>query len=894
MRPRLDPQLKKAFKQIGVPSQRPFQPDPFQLEALERIRLQDVLVSAPTGAGKTWIASEAIRERRAEGRRVWYASPLKALSNAIYQQFRKEFGRKECGILTGDRKENADAPILVGTTEILRNQLYDAMHTGTSIGAHLVILDEAHYLSDPDRGVVWEEVLIYLPARVRLLLLSATIPNAEEVAAWLERNRSVTAGVVRVEERPVPLETLFLLPDGLMVPLGGARGLSGRVKKYMAAKTNERSSGRRRGDVPAFGEVLRCLRALDLLPAIFFLKSRADCDRALRACPRTGPPPERKERIRAEATAFLHDHPHLKASRQLKPLFESLVGAHHAGQLPAWKLFIEEMMEKGLLEAIFSTSTVAAGVNFPARTVVLVQSDRFDGREFRDLSARDFHQMVGRAGRRGKDRIGFAVVLPGPHQDPPLLHALESAPPEPLQSRIHINFSMTLNLLLSHEPDEVHTLLGRSFAAFQRGEQDSRIRATWDRLVDAMQGELTGGNCDTQDPFEVLEYIEGRAALRKRLREQERAQKGRAARQTLEAYLEPGRLFLHKKGGVHLVFRVYMENDDLVCDALNLEKPLRSRKNRVQLRKVRSRRIKLLFDRRLELPDPPSPRAVQRMLERVSLEELHVLHPEETRGSEAGAPAVQQELTALPCETCDHFKDCHTPKNRTLQRILREIRTLAPHLEGMDEGLWLSFKRHLRFLKETGFVDEHDRLNADGIWASRLRLDHPLLIAHAIRQGAFEGITPEILAGCIAPFVWDRPLDVAVRLADPERLRIMERAVLRVLEAIEGIRMRKTARGFDNPPILFWPSAALFLWAQGVPWEELLDGIQVDEGDMASLVMRTADHLRQVAGVKDTHPQLASCAQEAIHAILREPVFPYENEEPSEPPLEEPSYDSEA
>jgi len=849
------------------------------LEALKRIQTQDVLVSAPTGAGKTWIASEAIRLQRAEGLHVWYASPLKALSNAIYQQFQKEFGRNECGILTGDRKENADAPIIVGTTEILRNQLYDAMHIGTDIGADLVILDEAHYLSDPDRGVVWEEVLIYLPARVRLLLLSATIPNAEEIAAWLEKNRSVPAGVVRVEERPVPLEMLFLLPDGLMLPLGGARGLSGRIKKYMAAKKDARSSGRRGVEAPAYGEAIRCLRALDLLPAIFFLKSRADCDRALQACSRVGTPSERKERIRVAARAFLRDHPHLKANRQIKPLFGALVGAHHAGQLPAWKLFIEEMMEKGLLEAIFSTSTVAAGVNFPARTVVLVQSDRFDGREFRDLTARDFHQMVGRAGRRGKDQIGFAVVLPGPHQDPALIHTLQGAPPEPLSSRIHINFSMTLNLLLSHEPAEVHSLLGRSFAAFQHSEQDARTRGAWDRLVGSLQGELRGGKCDTQDPFEVLDYIEGRAALRKQLRAQEREQRGRAETRTLESYLEPGRLFLHKKGGVHLVFHTYVENENLVCDALNLEKPLRSKKNRVQLRKVRSRRIKLLFNRRLEIPDPPSPRAMKRMLERISLEDLEVLHPEESGDQEPGAKGVQQELITLPCETCDHFKDCHTPKNRSLRRILREIRTLAPYLEGMDEGLWLSFKRHLRFLKETGFVDGHDRLNADGIWASRLRLDHPLLIADAIRQGAFEEVSPELLAGCIAPFVWDRPLDVVVRWPEPDCLHAMEHAVIRVQEAIEGIRMRKTARGFANPPILFWPSAALYLWAKGEPWEKLLDGIRVDEGDMASLIMRTADHLRQVAGLKDTHTALASCAQKAIHSILREPVFPYEDEE---------------
>src|SRR4030042_4490339 len=241
---RIDPALKDTFKSIGVPETVPFRPDSFQMEAREKIQDHDVLVSAPTGAGKTWIASRTIEPDLRRGMKTWYASPLKALSNSIYQGFSGEFGPASCGILTGERKENPDAPVIVGTTEILRNQLYDAMHEGTNIDTDLVILDEAHYLSDPDRGVVWEEVLIYLPPRVRLLLLSATISNAEEVCSWLEKNRETRAHVVRLDERPVTLETLFLFPDGLITPLAGRKGLSPRVKKFISSRI---SHGRNRG-----------------------------------------------------------------------------------------------------------------------------------------------------------------------------------------------------------------------------------------------------------------------------------------------------------------------------------------------------------------------------------------------------------------------------------------------------------------------------------------------------------------------------------------------------------------------------------------------------------------------------------------------------------------------
>ena len=281
-RPKIDPGLKSIFETIGVPDKAPFVPDPFQLEAVELVINDDVLVSAPTGSGKTWIAVQAIRSCLARGLSVWYASPLKALSNSIYQEFVQKFGSSQCGILTGDRKENADAPVVVGTTEILRNQLYDAMHKGVSIGTDLVILDEAHYLTDPDRGVVWEEVLIYLPSRVRLLLLSATISNPHEVCGWLKQVRGVPNRVVLSEERPVPLKTLFLFPDGLVTALGSKKGLGPKVKKYLSSKEGQRG---RRSEKIDYGNILACLRKLDLLPAIFFLKSRADCDHALATCP---------------------------------------------------------------------------------------------------------------------------------------------------------------------------------------------------------------------------------------------------------------------------------------------------------------------------------------------------------------------------------------------------------------------------------------------------------------------------------------------------------------------------------------------------------------------------------------------------------------------------------
>src|SRR6478752_1753752 len=213
-------EVKKLLQGIGTPAPTPFKPDPFQLEALGMLEYEDVLVTAPTGSGKTWIAREEIRRLLNAGKRAWYTTPLKALTNSKYQEFSDEFGAERVGILTGDRKENADAPLIVGTTEIYRNQLFDSLRGGSEVSADLVVLDEAHYLADEERGHVWEEAIILTPSRIRMLLLSATIGNAYDFASWLEEVRGVVCQVISgPPKRPVPLRSAVLLPDKRLLPL---------------------------------------------------------------------------------------------------------------------------------------------------------------------------------------------------------------------------------------------------------------------------------------------------------------------------------------------------------------------------------------------------------------------------------------------------------------------------------------------------------------------------------------------------------------------------------------------------------------------------------------------------------------------------------------------------
>jgi ATP-dependent RNA helicase HelY len=871
----IDPRLRSVLSLIGVPEKREFTPDPFQVKALSAITNTDCLVSAPTGSGKTWIAVEAIERIHKGGGRSWYASPLKALSNSKYVEFGERFGKANVGIVTGDRVENPDAPITVGTTEILRNQLYDAMYRGEDLASDLVILDEAHFLGDEERGVVWEETIIYLPVRIPLLLLSATIGNSRQIAGWIRHVRGKTCTVIEERGRPVPLFPLFFHPTGRLIPLLGRQGPDKKVLDYLHNPKSPSIAKAR--SLPPFGEILGVLRRYNLLPAIFFLKSRSDCDNALDLCT-NDEGRRRSPRLNSRIDELIKQYPRLERHAQLRHLRNSAVASHHSGQLPIWKIAVEDLMARGFLDAVFATSTVAAGINVPARSIVFLNSDRYNGYKFVPLTATELHQMTGRAGRRGMDNIGFAVAIPGPYMDVRLVATLLGSQPEDVVSQIRVDFSMVLNLLLSHGLDQIRDLLFRSFASYQNQEHlDRNLEDKLSKAGKALMEQLAHSLCSS--PESVLALSRKTAAMRKDLQalgeEAERVEKN----QSKLSNLVPGRLFLDTRSRPYCVVKIHTRRDTTGILACRV-KYRAKRKKPPKMRFFTPERVLVVLDKIVTIPSAEDHMALQACFSEALSDEMPLPLEALPLGEEGAAKIkplkdrmlfLEGERDRLICSRCSHFNLCHGRGTKPFRAALRDFSLLWDAANAVREEIWADFMRHLSFLKLEGYVNADNTLTEDGIWASQLRLDQPLVIAEALRLGLFPDSDPALLAALVATFVYDKDIDVEFdhTKAPKELLAVFTAMKQGLLPFME----RKAVHGFPVKSIPLWVAATIYAWAKGVDWEQVLQIAGMNEGHLAMLISRTADNLRQIASLTNAYPAIARTANEAITGIMREPVF---------------------
>jgi ATP-dependent RNA helicase HelY len=462
--------------------------DDFQEAACQALsRDSGVLVAAPTGAGKTVVGEFAIHLALARGQKVFYTTPIKALSNQKFAELVKRYGKAKVGLLTGDTNNNSEAPIVVMTTEVLRNMIYANSETLMNLG--YVVMDEVHYLADRFRGAVWEEVILHLPKDVLVVSLSATVSNAEEFGAWLAEVRGNTEIIVS-EHRPVPLHQHVMFGEELIQLFEpGSKTL--RVNPELVAKHQARArqpvQPRGRGASRGFDarsyrnfprldkpEIVDRLDAAELLPAIFFIFSRAGCDRAVADCRRDNLRLTTKDEqleirkiVEARCASIADEDLDTLGYFEWLSALERGIAAHHAGMLPAFKEVVEELFLRKLVKIVFATETLALGINMPARTVVLERLDKYNGESRVAITAGEYTQLTGRAGRRGIDTVGHSVIIWGAQLDPSMVAGLASKRTYPLNSSFKPTYNMAVNLIEAFGQDRASKVLERSFAQFQ-------------------------------------------------------------------------------------------------------------------------------------------------------------------------------------------------------------------------------------------------------------------------------------------------------------------------------------------------------------------------------------------------------------------------------------------
>ncbi len=449
-------------------SEFPFELDDFQKEACEIIdNGESVVVCAPTGAGKTVIAQHAINNALKQGCRIFYTTPLKALSNQKFYDFCEQYGADKVGLLTGDTSINRGAQIVIMTTEVFRNMLY-----GTNFGAvadnlkdvQYVVLDEVHYMNDEQRGTVWEESIIYCPTNIQIIALSATVANCDELTNWINTVHSKTK-LVNTDFRPVPLRFFYfdssqpykLLP--LLTP-------DGKLNNKIKPEKPQWARGKDKRKKTYVKQIIQNLADNDMLPAIYFTFSRKKCDEQMEKCSGLGLNTRKEqEEIKAFIEEFIAENPHLYGNKHIEYLIQG-VASHHAGLLPAWKNLVEKLFQKGLIKVVFATETLAAGINMPARSTVISSTSKRTDSGHRMLTANEFLQMSGRAGRRGMDEVGYVTVVGTPFQTPEEVAELVLSDSNPLESKFSPSYSMVLNLLQRFNLEESKELILKSFGYY--------------------------------------------------------------------------------------------------------------------------------------------------------------------------------------------------------------------------------------------------------------------------------------------------------------------------------------------------------------------------------------------------------------------------------------------
>ena len=829
-----------------------FEPDPFQREAIESIaRGHSVVVTAPTGAGKTLVAEGAVHLALREGRRAYYTTPIKALSNQKFGDFKAVYGSERVGLLTGDNVINGDAPVVVMTTEVLRNMIYAGSSSLDQVG--VVVLDEVHYLQDRFRGAVWEEVIIHAPQRIQLVALSATIANADEFSSWVRERRGPT-DLILSTHRPVPLEPRYMFRDRVsdavrMMPTFNSRDGRLRPNPKLEHLLSLEKGRRNRFATPGRVETIEHLAAEGMLPAIYFIFSRAGCDAAALRILESGirlNTPDERETVRAiaeERTAHLSDADLsvLDYPRWASQL-EAGAASHHAGLVPAFKETVEQLFATGLLKVVFATETLALGINMPARTVVLESLSKWSGEGHEIMQPGDYTQLTGRAGRRGIDYVGYGVVLHTPFVPFSQVTQVAAAGSHPLKSSFRPTYNMAANLAANYSKDRAIELLSASFGQYQRQEDRSAAVAKRADLEDRLAEQETKVVCELGSVFEYLDLVKAAPA---------------PARQDLVGRLHPGDVVDIPGGprqGRYLILRrIRREGGGMKLLALSTS----GRVIPIGAKDLPPLSAKTAT---LDLPKPFAPR--DRRFQQDALRLMRRIPPPararlETPVGSGDSPRIDHPVAGCP-EVESHLRAA-----RKAQRTRKQIDEIDSELRQSGMGLVDDFRSIIGLLEEFGYLAGWSLTNR----GHRLRFIYnelDLLLAEALERGLFRDITVPELVALASGFIYEPRTDerlvpvwptavLAERWSDLERL--WEELVARER------KVRLPPSRCPDPGFV----TLAYDWAEGGELNDL-PSLRLQPGDFVRVSRQLVDLLKQL---RDVSPELAGQAREALLAVDR-------------------------
>ena len=873
-------------------SRYPFALDDFQMRAIDALHAgESVLVAAPTGSGKTVVAEYAVDRALERDGKCFYTTPLKALSNQKFGDFVARLGAAKVGLLTGDNAINGDAPVVVMTTEVLRSMLYE--RSDAIDGLVTVVMDEVHYLQDPYRGAVWEEVLIHLPLSISVACLSATISNAEEFGEWIGTLRGPTRVVIE-EKRPVPLEHHYLVgrdlhpmhveQDGQLSPNPYVVSLDRQEVRY---KTYYRRGsgtpqhhriprpreGHRRVYVPRREDVVEVLWEQGLLPAIYFVFSRAGCDRSVQWVMNSGirlTTSDEATRIRsfAEMRVAWMDEEDLKTLGfyDFEEALAAGVAAHHAGMLPVFKETVEELFEAGLVKVVFATETLSLGINMPAKSVVIEDLWKFQGERHELLTPGEYTQLTGRAGRRGIDELGYAVVVYQRQVPFERVASLASTRTYELTSSFRPSYNMAVNLVRNYTRDEAHHLLNSSFAQFLA----DRGVVTLERQLERDRAQLAGFReqmvCDRGDFAEYWGLREKAAEIRDSFRKGRDRARSDAVREAL-ASLRPGDVIFvprARRRGLAVV----VSNRDGRPTVLAQDRTF----FRLSSRDFQDAPMTLT---KVPLPRSGSVRSARYRRDLAArLVALDVRPPKRSRrqtdpGVEREAARYERRAEEHPCHACPE-RATHERWAIRASQVDHQIRGLERRIRTRTETLARQFERVVSVLEELGYVRGFDIL-PKGLTLARIYGEGDVLVAEGLADGALEGLDPAEVAAVVSTIVFESrervprtgemPTPAAV-----DRYQALQRIWRRIRAAEDRNQVelcRELEDGFATP---------LYRWAEGEPLEDVLRETDMSPGDFVRTCKQVLDLLRQIEQVA---PERSAEAVRRAHDAVNRGVVAY-------------------